>query len=389
MAHRSVLICLQGMDTSGKGGATKAIDRLLDPLGFSVTGFGAPSDEEKQHDHLWRHERALPEVGKVRLWDRSHYETVLIERVRGFVPEETWRARYDEINAWEAGLAERGVTVIKFMLHISRDEQKQRLLERLGDPTKHWKYNPGDVDERALWDDYQAAYSDALTRVLDRGLALVRGAGEPQVAPRLDPVQRAGRDAARDGPVLPAGRLRRGCGGGAGRGELRTRCRFRSNAGVSYTAFDGARPELTTHSAIAAEYAHTTAPLRRLVDRFVLSVCLALVEGREVDPAIREVLPQVPDLMTAAIRRSRAVDRESMDFLEAALLAGREGVAFRGVVIEQRRDDGIVQLSDPAITARCRGKDLPVGEWVDAWLSVADPQTRKVVFDVTAGSKRI
>jgi PPK2 family polyphosphate:nucleotide phosphotransferase len=161
---RSVLICLQGMDTSGKGGATRAIDRLLDPLGFSVTGFGPPSDEEKQHDSLWRHERALPEVGKVRLWDRSHYETVLIERVRGFVPEETWRARYGQINDWEAGLNVRGVTVLKFMLHISRDEQKQRLLERLADPTKHWKYNPGDVDERALWDDYQAAYSDALTQ---------------------------------------------------------------------------------------------------------------------------------------------------------------------------------------------------------------------------------
>ena len=167
--NRSVLICLQGMDTSGKGGATKAIDRLLDPLGFSVTGFGAPNDEEKQHDYLWRHERALPEVGKVRLWDRSHYETVLIERVRGFVPEETWRARYDEINAWEAGLNERGVTVIKFMLHISKDEQKQRLLERLADPTKHWKYNPGDIDERALWDDYQAAYADALTKCSTEG----------------------------------------------------------------------------------------------------------------------------------------------------------------------------------------------------------------------------
>ena len=162
--NRSVLICLQGMDTSGKGGATKAIDLLLDPLGFSVTGFGAPSDEEKAHDYLWRHERALPEVGKVRLWDRSHYETVLIERVRRFVPEETWRARYDQINEWEADLAERGVTVIKFMLHISREEQKQRLLERLADPTKHWKYNPKDVDERGLWDEYQAAYSDALTK---------------------------------------------------------------------------------------------------------------------------------------------------------------------------------------------------------------------------------
>ena len=158
--------------------------------------------------------------------------------------------------------------------------------------------------------------------------------------------------------------------------------------GAGYTAFDGARPELTTHSAIAAEYAHTTAPLRRLVDRFVLSVCLALVEGREIDPAIREALPQVPDLMTAAIRRSRAVQRESMDFLEAALLAGREGVAFRGVVIEQRREDGIVQLADPAITARVRGTDLPVGEWVEAWLVVADPVARRVVFDVTPRSKR-
>jgi exoribonuclease R len=158
--------------------------------------------------------------------------------------------------------------------------------------------------------------------------------------------------------------------------------------GASYTAFDGARPELTTHSAIADEYAHTTAPLRRLVDRFVLSVCLALVEGREVDPAIREALPLVPGLMTAALQRSRAVERDSRDFLEAALLAGREGVAFRGVVIEQRRDDGVVQLADPAITARCRGTDLPVGEWVDAWLAVADPETRKVVFDVTPRSKR-
>ncbi|MGB7981677.1 MAG: polyphosphate kinase 2 family protein [Candidatus Nanopelagicales bacterium] len=163
-SRRWVLICLQGMDTSGKGGATKAIDRLLDPLGFSVTGFGAPSDEEQRHDFLWRHERALPEVGKVRLWDRSHYETVLIERVRGLVAPQTWQARYGQINDWEADLAARGVTVIKVMLHISRDEQEQRLLDRLADPTKHWKDNPKDIDERALWDEYQAACNDALTR---------------------------------------------------------------------------------------------------------------------------------------------------------------------------------------------------------------------------------
>jgi exoribonuclease R len=158
--------------------------------------------------------------------------------------------------------------------------------------------------------------------------------------------------------------------------------------GAGYTAFEGVRPELTTHSAIAGEYAHATAPLRRLVDRFVLATCLALVEGREVEPGIRAALPELPDLMAASGRRARAVDRASMDYLEAELLAGREGVAFRGVVIEQRRDDGIVQLADPAITARVRGRDLPVGEWIDAWVAEADPSARRVVFDVTPRSKR-
>jgi exoribonuclease R len=158
--------------------------------------------------------------------------------------------------------------------------------------------------------------------------------------------------------------------------------------GAGYTAFDGAVPELTTHSAIAGEYAHCTAPLRRLVDRFVLPVCLALAEGRSIEPQLREALPEVPDLMAASGRRARAVDRACMDYLEAELLAGREGVAFRGVVIEQRRDDGIVQLADPAITARVRGRDLPVGEWVDAWLAVADTARRTVVFDVLPRSVR-
>ncbi len=159
--------------------------------------------------------------------------------------------------------------------------------------------------------------------------------------------------------------------------------------GASYTAFDGADPDPATHSAIAGAYAHTTAPLRRLVDRFVLATCLAHVEGRRVEEHVRAALPEVPALMTEAIRRSKKVERASMDFLEAAMLKGREGVALRGVVIEQRRDDGVVQLADPAIIARCRGKDLPVGEWVDAWLVEADPETRKVVFDVTPRSKRV
>lgn len=161
---KSLLICLQGMDTSGKGGATKAIDTLLDPLGFSVVGFGPPSAIEREHHYLWRHDNALPEPGRIRVWDRSHYETVLIERVRNLVPEETWRPRYEEINAWEADLATKGVKVIKCMLHISKEEQKSRLLARLDDPSKHWKFNPGDVDERAFWDNYQAAYQDALNK---------------------------------------------------------------------------------------------------------------------------------------------------------------------------------------------------------------------------------
>jgi PPK2 family polyphosphate:nucleotide phosphotransferase len=161
---QALLIVLQGMDTSGKGGASKAVDRMLDPLGFSIVGFGKPTDEEKAHHYLWRIERQLPEPGKVRVFDRSHYESVLVERVRELVPESEWAGRYDEINEWERRLADAGTTVVKLMLHISRDEQKERLLARLADPTKHWKYNPGDVDERALWDDYQAAYADAVTR---------------------------------------------------------------------------------------------------------------------------------------------------------------------------------------------------------------------------------
>jgi PPK2 family polyphosphate:nucleotide phosphotransferase len=161
---KALLVVFQGMDTSGKGGASKAVDRLLDPLGFSVVGFGVPTEEEKQHGFLWRHEQELPEAGRVKVFDRSHYEAVLVERVRGFASEEEWSGRYDQINAWEGGLVARGVTVLKCMLHISRDEQKERLLARLDDPDKHWKFNPADVDDRAYWDDYQAAFQDALVR---------------------------------------------------------------------------------------------------------------------------------------------------------------------------------------------------------------------------------
>jgi PPK2 family polyphosphate:nucleotide phosphotransferase len=158
--HR-LLIVLQGMDTSGKGGAAKAFDRLLHPSGFVVVGFGKPTDEERAHHFLWRHERALPGPGRVTLFDRSHYEQVLVVRVHELEP---WQTAYDEINAWEAELVGQGVTFLKVMLHISRAEQAERLLERLADPTKHWKYNPADVDERGRWDAYQEAYDEMLRR---------------------------------------------------------------------------------------------------------------------------------------------------------------------------------------------------------------------------------
>jgi PPK2 family polyphosphate:nucleotide phosphotransferase len=156
-----LLIILQGMDTSGKGGAAKAFDRLLHPAGFVVVGFGVPTPEEKAHHFLWRHERALPTAGRITLFDRSHYEQVLVVRVHELGP---WQSAYDEINEWEASLAADGVVFLKVMLHISREEQAERLLERLGDPAKHWKYNPHDVDERELWDSYQTSYEDMLRR---------------------------------------------------------------------------------------------------------------------------------------------------------------------------------------------------------------------------------
>ena len=161
--RRRLLIVLQGMDTSGKGGALKAIDRISEPLGLRVAQFGPPTKAEKRRHFLWRIEQKLPPPGTIGIFDRSHYEDVLIVRVRNLVAEDVWRGRYDEINAWEQKWADDGIVFLKCMLHISRDEQKQRLLDRLADPTRHWKYNPGDVDERQLWDQYEAAYQAALT----------------------------------------------------------------------------------------------------------------------------------------------------------------------------------------------------------------------------------
>lgn len=161
---RNVLLVLQGMDTSGKGGTLRATVGLVDPQGVRITSFKAPTDEERAHDFLWRINNALPPVGVVGVFDRSHYEDVLIARVRQFATPDEIERRYGAINEWEEALVAGGTTIIKCMLHISAEEQKARLLARLDDPTKHWKFNPGDLDERALWPAYQEAYEIALER---------------------------------------------------------------------------------------------------------------------------------------------------------------------------------------------------------------------------------
>ena len=163
-SKRRVLLVLQGMDTSGKGGTLEHTVGLMDPQGVRVTSFKAPTKEELSHDFLWRIEKALPSGGYVGVFDRSHYEDVLIVRVRSLAPPEEVERRYGAINDFEERLVADGTTIVKCMLHISAEEQKERLLARLDDPTKHWKFNPGDLDERALWPAYREAYEIALER---------------------------------------------------------------------------------------------------------------------------------------------------------------------------------------------------------------------------------
>ncbi len=161
---RRILLVLQGMDTAGKGGVMRHSVALFDPQGVHIKAFGPPTEDELAHDFLWRVERELPGPGLIGIFDRSHYEDVLIGRVRELAPADEIERRYDAINEFEAKLVESGTTVVKCMLHISADEQKERLLSRLDDPTKHWKFNPGDVDERVFWSSYQKAYEIALER---------------------------------------------------------------------------------------------------------------------------------------------------------------------------------------------------------------------------------
>ena len=161
---RKVLLVLQAMDTAGKGGIVRHVVGSVDPQGVRLTAFKAPTPEERAHDFLWRVRSRVPGPGLIGVFDRSHYEDVLIARVHELAPAEEIEARYGQIRQFEQDLVDDGTTIVKVMLQISSADQKERLLERLDRPDKHWKYNPGDVDERMRWADYQAAYQLALER---------------------------------------------------------------------------------------------------------------------------------------------------------------------------------------------------------------------------------
>jgi PPK2 family polyphosphate:nucleotide phosphotransferase len=159
-----ILIVLQAMDTGGKDGAIRHVFETVNPQGTRVANFKEPSLEELDHDYLWRVHKQVPAKGELVIFNRSHYEEVLIVRVHKLVPADVWKQRFDQINAFEQMLAENGTTILKFYLHIDKEEQKQRLQARLDDPNKHWKFHKGDLEERKLWNEYMPAYEDVLNK---------------------------------------------------------------------------------------------------------------------------------------------------------------------------------------------------------------------------------
>jgi PPK2 family polyphosphate:nucleotide phosphotransferase len=161
---QSLLVVLQAMDTAGKDGTIRAVFSGVNPQGVHVTSFKTPTSDELAHDFLWRHHKVTPAKGEIGVFNRSHYEDVLVVRVKNLVPEEVWRPRYELINAFEKQLTHESTTVIKFFLHMSKEEQAKRLQARLDDPSKRWKFNSGDLVERKLWDDYQQAYQEAISK---------------------------------------------------------------------------------------------------------------------------------------------------------------------------------------------------------------------------------
>jgi PPK2 family polyphosphate:nucleotide phosphotransferase len=167
-SKRSLLVVLQARDAGGKDGTIRRVFSSVNPQGCTVTAFKAPSPVELAHDFLWRVHAAVPARGMIGIFNRSHYEDVLAVRVHKLVPKRVWKARYDQINEFERILTENGVTIIKFFLHISKEEQRVRLCDRLTDPTKNWKFEAGDLDERKLWDEYTRAYVDVFRKCSTR-----------------------------------------------------------------------------------------------------------------------------------------------------------------------------------------------------------------------------
>jgi len=161
---RALLVVLQGMDASGKDGVARALVRGLNPMILRVRGFSAPTELERRHDFLWRIVGAMPALGEIGVFNRSHYEDVLVVRVEGLAPERVWRPRFDAIAQWEARMHDEGVTILKFMLHISPENQLERLQDRVADPLKRWKYRAEDLERRPLWGSYMAAYEEAIAR---------------------------------------------------------------------------------------------------------------------------------------------------------------------------------------------------------------------------------
>ena len=161
---RALLIVLQGRDASGKDGTIRKVFTSVNPQGCSVSSFKQPTELELRHDFLWRIHSQIPPKGMIGIFNRSHYEDILVPRVHGLVPKKVWSARYDQINDFERMLSENGVVLLKFMLHISRDEQKARFEERIEDESKHWKFRVGDLEDRRRWDEFTKAYRGILER---------------------------------------------------------------------------------------------------------------------------------------------------------------------------------------------------------------------------------
>ena len=167
-ARFALLVVLQGRDASGKDGTVKHVFRSVNPMGCEVTSFKQPTDEERNHDFLWRIEKRVPAKRMIGIFNRSHYEDVIVPRVHNEISDDQLRRRYDEINDFEQNLVDNSTIILKFFLHISRDEQKKRLIERVNNPRKNWKFRTGDLDDRALWEEYTAAYHDMIANCSTR-----------------------------------------------------------------------------------------------------------------------------------------------------------------------------------------------------------------------------